>query len=149
MYSFLIVAFSGIDLALLLQAISLDLILFRYLAVLFACAITFSNVVHLRPNSEGFHPIERYYLLPSTMVHKSQEMTILRNLYKNQLSLELRRVYKLPLQILRRMIHMFLIKFAIINKLCKVLTYFFASGVLLNGFFIKLRLYDNSSQKAI
>jgi hypothetical protein len=58
MYSFLIVAFSGIDLALLAQASCLDLILFRYLAVLFACAITFSNVVRLRRNREGFHPIE-------------------------------------------------------------------------------------------
>jgi hypothetical protein len=53
MYSFLIVAFSGIDLALLAQASCLDLILFMNLVdfsiVLFAFASTFCNEVCLCP----------------------------------------------------------------------------------------------------
>ena len=83
------------------------------------------------------------------MVHKSQERTMLRNLYKNQLSLELRKEstsYPPNSQTDDPYVSD---KSATMNKLCKVLTYFFASGVLLNGFFIKLPLYDNSSQKAI
>ena len=54
MYSFLIVAFSGINLALLAQASCLDLILFMNLfdfsIALLACASTFSNELRLRPN---------------------------------------------------------------------------------------------------
>jgi hypothetical protein len=53
MYSFLIVAFSGIDVALLLQASCLDLILFMNLVdfsiALLAFATTFSNELRLSP----------------------------------------------------------------------------------------------------
>jgi hypothetical protein len=66
MYSFLIVAFSGIDLALLAQASCLDFILFRNLVdfsiVLLAFASTFCNEVRVHPKrglsklSNGFQP---------------------------------------------------------------------------------------------
>jgi hypothetical protein len=70
MYSFLIVAFSGIDLALLAQASCLDLILFMNLVdfsiALFAFASTFCNEVGVFPkrglyqSNNGFSPVRLY-----------------------------------------------------------------------------------------
>jgi hypothetical protein len=71
MYSFFIVAFSGIDLALLARASCLDLILFMNLVdfsiALLAFAITFSNEVRLCPkrglsqSSNGLENQSRHY----------------------------------------------------------------------------------------
>jgi hypothetical protein len=67
MYSFLIVAFSGIDLALLTQASCLDLILFMNLValsvVLLAFASTFCNEVHLFPKRGLPKSIDGFLLL--------------------------------------------------------------------------------------
>jgi hypothetical protein len=61
MYSFLIVAFLGIDLALTAQASCLDFILFRNLValsvVLLAFASNFCNELHLFPKNR-FIPID-------------------------------------------------------------------------------------------
>src|ERR687889_598516 len=67
MYSFLIVAFSGIDLALLAHASCLDLILFMNLValsvVLLAFASTFCNEVHLFPKRGLLKSIDGFLLL--------------------------------------------------------------------------------------